>query len=46
MPEPATADSTAARYTRPDDRRRDTIARLLEDFHDPDGKVSVNPRAG
>ena len=36
MPEPATADSTAAGHARPDTRRRDTIARLLQDFHDPD----------
>ena len=40
MPEPATADSTAARHTRPDDRRRHTSARLLEDFHDPDGPTA------
>lgn len=36
MPEPATADSTAADHARPDNRRRGTIARLLKDFHDPD----------
>ena len=36
MPEPATADSTAAGHARPDTLRRDTIARLLQDFHDPD----------
>ena len=36
MSEPATADSTAADHARPDNRRRDTIARLLQDFHDPD----------
>jgi hypothetical protein len=35
MPEPATADSTLADPTRPGQRRRrDTIARLLQDYHD------------